>query len=264
MSDLRLILVIAGICIIAGIYLWGTWQLRKRQRQQTVTQHLPVKNVPQLKISTTDDAEIDYSSALAGLNESISRSKEGPGFSSSEQLLVQNDNPPREQVQLDLSRKFSLEKYKSTDTTNQRKATSKPNGLELIVLHIISRGKEYIEGSAILHAASKLEMTFSTMQVFHHYGIGEMKKDEALFSLANMMEPGDFDLENIDRLTTPGLVIFMTLPTVIDDQVVFELMLNTAQRLAAFLGADVCDENRALINEKKIELIRKILEAEKE
>ena len=44
----------------------------------------------------------------------------------------------------------------------------------------------------------------------------------------------------------------------------FELLLNTAQRLAAFLGADVCDENRALINEQKIELIRKILEAEKE
>lgn len=264
MSNLRLILVIAGICIIAGIYLWGTWQLRKRQRQQTVTQHLPVKNVPQLKVSTTDDAEIDYSSALAGLNESISHSKDDPGFSFSEQLPVQNDNSPREEVQLDLSRKFSLEKDKSTDTTNQLKATSKPNGRELIVLHIIPRDKEYIEGSAILHAASELEMTFSTMQVFHHYGIGEMKKDEALFSLANMMEPGDFDLENIDRLTTPGLVIFMTLPTVIDGQVVFELMLNTAQRLAAFLGADVCDENRALINEQKIELIRKILEAEKE
>ena len=264
MSDLRLILVIAGIFIIAGIYLWGTWKLRKRQRQQTVTQHLPVENVPQLKISTTDDPEIDYSSTLAGLNESLYHSKEGPRFSSSEQLLVQNDNSPREEVQLELSRKFSLEKDKSTDTTDQCKATSKPNGRELIVLHIIPRGKEYIEGSTILHAASELDMKLSSMQVFHHHGIGEMKMGEALFSLANMMEPGNFELENIDRLTTPGLVMFMTLPTVIDDQVVFELMLNTAQRLAAFLGADVCDENRALINEQKIESIRKILEAEKE
>ena len=99
-------------------------------------------------------------------------------------------------------------------------------------------------------------MEIGPLNIFHHYGVGEMKMDEPLFSLANMLEPGVFDVENMEKFATPGLAMFMTLPGIIDGQVVFELMLNTAFRLAALLKADVCDEKRILLDEEKIEIIR--------
>ena len=43
---------------------------------------------------------------------------------------------------------------------------------------------------------------------------------------------------------------------VVDGQVVFELMLNTAQRLADILGGEIRGPNHSLINENRIHTIR--------
>ena len=80
--------------------------------------------------------------------------------------------------------------------------------------------------------------------------------DKPLFSLANMVEPGNFDINTMEQMNTPGLVMFQCLPSPIDPQVIFELMLNTAQRLAEILAADVCDDSRKLIDESKLNSIR--------
>lgn len=74
--------------------------------------------------------------------------------------------------------------------------------------------------------------------------------------MANMLEPGNFDIDSMDSFNTSGLVMFMCIPCVIDAQVIFELMLNTAQRLAEMLGADVCDERHKLLTDEKLEEIR--------
>ena len=71
-----------------------------------------------------------------------------------------------------------------------------------------------------------------------------------------MFEPGSFDLEKIDSINTRGLSLILSLPTPIDGQVVFELMLNTAQRLAEQLGGEIRDPNHKLINDLHISSIR--------
>jgi cell division protein ZipA len=253
MNDLRLFLLIIGITVIAGIYIWGTLNARKKQRQQTVQQRSSADDIANLKIANVNETGIDYSSVLAGLNQSISETKD----QQIESMVAANveDKDTFSEQQLDKKHEdvSSVEKSSSADNEHE----TRDELIEgIVILHIIPRGDELISGQAILNAVSEVDLQFGAMNIFHHFGVGEMKTEQALFSMANIMEPGSFDMSQIESFNTNGLVMFMKLPTLIDAQIVFELMLNTAQRLSDLLGGDVCDENRGLINEQKIESIR--------
>jgi cell division protein ZipA len=262
MNDLRLFLLVIGIGIVAGIYIWGTFQSRKQQRQQTILQGPALDDVAELKIASTPDKEIDYSAVLAGLNQSISRSKQEQPEAVSEQKVEVDDVASQQEIheKSDLPQ-ASAELFPAQSPTmsphaNHLQETANTAKQQIITLHVIPRGNEVFSGEAILDALTQLDMQFGALDIFHHYGIGEMQREQALFSLANMMEPGSFDMKLMDNFATNGLVMFLCLPSEIDGQVIFELMLNTAQRLADLLRGEVCDEKRALITEQKIESIR--------
>ncbi len=76
MNDLRLILLVLGVCVIAGIYIWGTLQNRRQQRHQMIQDRSSVDTFADVKITSRPDTDIDYSSALEGLNQSISAFRE--------------------------------------------------------------------------------------------------------------------------------------------------------------------------------------------
>ncbi len=262
MNDLRLILLVLGVCVIAGIYIWGTLQNRRQQRHQMIQDRSSVETFADVKITSRPDTDIDYSSALEGLNQSISAFREETvNAMPADNITQQNDLLHSGR----LAKKEALKGQLASPPVQNSKTPvdSVPAQTEASVshqrittLHIIPRAKELIDGKSILLAMEELDMILGEMQIFHHFGIGEMKMEKALFSLANMMEPGNFDIETMDEFATPGLVMFICMPSLVDAQVVFELMLHTAQRMAEMLGADVCDENRNLINEQKLESIR--------
>ena len=76
------------------------------------------------------------------------------------------------------------------------------------------------------------------------------------FSVANMMQPGVFDLEGMESLSTKGLMFFLTLPGPQDMTRAFDLMLQTAQTVAENLGGDVFDETRSVLTKQYVERVR--------
>lgn len=66
--------------------------------------------------------------------------------------------------------------------------------------------------------------------------------DEPLFSVANLTEPGSFDLTRLSETTIPGMSFFMVLPGVGDPVERFDMMIDTARSLARELGGDLRDE----------------------
>jgi len=258
MNDLRLFLLIIGAAIVAGIYVWGSVKERNRHRQQTISQHSPNDEVANIKIDTASDSDIDYSSVLAGLSKTISGSKQDSELKVSSESY-QGDDPGLNST-TSLSSAES-EGHEDISFGLENSEPENPSAIQIVTLHVIPRGNVVIEGKSILNAVAEVDLQFGMMNIFHHFGVGEIKTERAMFSMANMLEPGSFDMTEIEKFSTRGLVLFMPLPAVIDAQVVFELMLNSAHRLAELLGADVCDENRLLINEQKIESIRDLLAA---
>ena len=253
MNELRLLLLFLGACLIAGIYFWSVMQERRAQRQKTVRDYTATDHSAEMKLSSGSDSEIDYNSALAGLKNSMTSDAE---------LSIDN-----------LSLKDEPEKARSTSVSPDETRSAKPENSEtannhstasipvdeiqkIITFNIIPRAREFFHGAEIVEVMESVDMHLGDMDIYHHYGVGDMKMNRPLFSLANIREPGSFSIEQLNELKTPGLVMFMCLPTVFDAEVVFELMLNTAQRMAEQLGADVCDEKRALLSENTIDEIR--------
>ena len=78
------------------------------------------------------------------------------------------------------------------------------------------------------------------------YGIFHMYTDdtgrESQFSVANLIEPGSFDLSNLSATTIPGMNFFLVLPGPGDPVERFDKMVDTARELARTLDADLRDE----------------------
>lgn len=81
----------------------------------------------------------------------------------------------------------------------------------------------------------------------------------ALFTVANIVEPGTFDASNPGATQTPGIVLIMQLPAPFDGLAAFEMMLTTARRVAQTLGGQLLDGRRCDLTTQAIEHLREEL-----
>ena len=77
--------------------------------------------------------------------------------------------------------------------------------------------------------------------------------------MANLVEPGNFDLEKMADFSTPGLTLFAQLPGPLEGVRLFDEMLATAQRLAALLDGEIQDESHSDMSRQTIEHLREEL-----
>ena len=111
-------------------------------------------------------------------------------------------------------------------------------------------------GPAIKEAAEHFGMHFGAMNIFH------MKNNNAdgcrhLFSMANLYQPGSFDLDALDSFETRGLTLFMTIPCVQDPARVFRKMVETAQGLSQMLGGRMIDQDQRPLSEENLAAIQR-------
>ncbi len=123
----------------------------------------------------------------------------------------------------------------------------------LVVLNIISQDRP-LPGESIIAAAEALDMHLGEMGIFQCYGPNGQRHG-AVFGMANILEPGTFDVDHIDGFTTPGLTLFMQIPGPLDGMEAFALMLEKARELAKRLQAPVCDERHNMLTKQGAEHI---------
>jgi cell division protein ZipA len=67
---------------------------------------------------------------------------------------------------------------------------------------------------------------------------------ELIFSMAHLRKPGIFETQTLDKVTTPGLLLFMNLPGPLEEIKALDLLVLIADQLAQRLGGIICDERR--------------------
>ena len=120
---------------------------------------------------------------------------------------------------------------------------------------MIARADHGFTGDDILRVLLGCGLRFGDMDFFHLIE-AQGGTPTIQFSVANMMQPGVFDLENMDELSTQGLMFFLTLPGPHDMARAFDLMLETAHTVAHSLGGDVYDETRSVMTKQYVESLR--------
>ncbi|WP_084621648.1 cell division protein ZipA, partial [Luteibacter yeojuensis] len=125
----------------------------------------------------------------------------------------------------------------------------------IISLYVVSREGQRFQGSDLVVAAEKAGLEFGDMGIYHRLVDGHPEKGP-IFSVANLVKPGNFDMARIATLQTPGLSFFMALPGPVTALDAWDAMLPTAQRLAELLDGLVLDEERNALGRQRIAHIR--------
>ena len=125
----------------------------------------------------------------------------------------------------------------------------------IVTLFVVAREGEYFNGPDLVVATEKAGLEFGDMNIYHRLVDGKRELGP-IFSVANMLKPGNFDLARLDTLHTPGVSFFMTLPAPIPALDAWDAMLPTAQRMAELLNGQVLDEERNALGRQGIAHIR--------
>ncbi|MGO4549653.1 cell division protein ZipA [Lysobacter sp. 2RAF19] len=126
---------------------------------------------------------------------------------------------------------------------------------KIVTLYVAAREGAKLRGSDIVVAAEKAGLTYGHMQIFHRLVEGHPERGP-VFSVANIMKPGSFEMATIQELETPAIAFFLTLPAPMTALDAWEKMLPTAQRMAELLDGVVLDESRNALGRQRIAHIR--------
>ena len=134
-------------------------------------------------------------------------------------------------------------------------AESASGPAEVLVLNVMAKDGFAFAGDDLLQVLIMSGLKFGEMNIFHQR-IGADKKGPVLFSVANVLNPGTFDLNNMDNFTTLGVSFFLALPSVMNNLEAFEKMLAVAQQIKAGLDGELKDDNRNMMTSQTIEHYR--------
>ena len=163
----------------------------------------------------------------------------------SEDELVDIEDEPIEDRPLQVEEAVAQEPVETEDVEYRE-----PD--EVIIVNVMAKTSEQFAGEDLLQVLTNCGLKFGDMNIFHR-----QKDNDAdgpiLFSLANIVVPGTFNLAQMKEFNSPGVSMFLSLPVDADSLEVFEDLISTAKTIAEFLGGELKDENRSVMTQQTIE-----------
>lgn len=250
-DSLRLILLGLGILLVLGIYLWDRWGRRHAAPRSHARPQPEARRAPRFEES--DEEEPPPAQPDTG-EEAV----QGSGRKAPDALQP----GAWDQIELDaepvLDDATAFDVHGSSDYLHSAPELQDDLPRLIVLINVVARDG-LIEGPALAKAAKEVDLKPGPMDIFHRYD--SQLRDQVLFSMASMVEPGSFPMRALQDYTTAGVTLFTQLPGVRDGLAVYADMLFTAERLAALLDADLHDETHSVLTKQWIEHTReRILE----
>ena len=221
MPELRWILLLVGIGVIAGIYLW-----HRRSTSDSV------RTAPRVTEPTVTDQ------GLASVSNSIQTgSAIEPHLS--EPLAIIPEAAPEESVATPASKPIN---------------ETEPKKEKIISLRIATRANDQLLGVEVVNALMQCGLEHGQYKIFHQFSDGD--KRELMFSVASLVEPGSFDLDALEEMNLPGLSVFMILPGPTDGVSAFREMLAVSRRLAEKLNCELLDDTGSTLSAQAASYLR--------
>lgn len=121
----------------------------------------------------------------------------------------------------------------------------------VIALHVVGQ----ISGPVLLQQLTELGFKYGEFDIFHRH-VDTAGTGPVLFSLANMFNPGTFDIDAMEHFETKGIALFLALPIKSNSTQAFTMMHNAAEKIAAAVdGGQVLDEHRNPLTRQAVQHI---------
>ena len=128
---------------------------------------------------------------------------------------------------------------------------------EVLIINLIAKKGETFAGSDLFALFMSEKLRFGEMNIFHRY-IQPNGSGDILFSVANGVEPGTFNLKTMEHDSTTALSFFMGLPGPegSEPMQVFQIMVEAVYRIAGKLGGVLKDERHSVLTQQTLEHYR--------
>ena len=246
----RLVLIALGVVLVVGIYLWDRYKRAapRVRRVKRVPEAMSIDadglqdESPQLTEPAMDDAvesipemRIDDEAEAAGRAKPVRRAKpvlDPDPTDLGEWSGAQTESEP--QFSMDLR----FDAHGESNYLHADPALADDVERKIIVINVKALDGA-LAGTAIEGACREVGLVHGEMSIYHRHDGGS---DRVLFSMASMVEPGIFPIDDMAAFTTPGLSLFTQLPGVRDGIEIYNDMLAVGGRLATLLHAELQDE----------------------
>ena len=131
-------------------------------------------------------------------------------------------------------------------------ATDAPQ--KIVTVRIVAHEKQSFAGDELILCMRGIGLRHGKFGIFHRYDGSD--ESRTVFSAASLIEPGSFDLQNIQGQKIPGISLFLVIPGPIDSVEAFDLMLAAARTLAQSLDGELLDESGSTLSIQRERYLR--------
>jgi cell division protein ZipA len=241
MEYLRWILLVAGLFFVLIVYLIG----RNRKSRDTYSDYDLDDEAPEFSANDWDEIEEGVGEVRI-----VAREESEHGFSEDDEFSDPAD--PDDYYDEDTDEALDDNQVEEVIEDDAEQKNSKN---DIIVLYILARSPDQLAGDKINSAAQANGLVFGKMNIFHRLD----DNGQSIFSLANMVEPGDFDPEAMHEIQTSGIILFMQTSAVADPESAFDDMLECAYHISEMLDAQLCNRKRQPLTQSDAEQYREMV-----
>ncbi len=253
MDSLRISLIIIGVVILLALF-FGSKFISKRRGSQQSNRKAPAfdEQSPQDLPDQSDEWEVI---PLKSSEQSPSTPAPAKVVDATPTVADEREaaTVPESRVEVAAAESAPADKFDELDKpaephASNEQPTAIPAVPAVIALHIVAKEGEFI-GAELVKAANLAAMRYGEMDIFHFLGA---TSGAVTFRMANMLEPGTFDLENLNGFTTPGVLLFMESGQQDELATSLESMIKVARSICDQLDGQLCDEQRRPMEIKQL------------
>lgn len=281
MDNLRWILIFLGVAILVLLYLTGRQQSPSKRQKDALN-----KSGRQ---PTGRQAEVDPLMGDQGLGMQQSPDRLNEQEYMSDSVVADNSNPFDSAVEIEMD--DPLERPGGQDPSRVKKSSANAGGKsaisskieaigaklspkrrervaaseadsgsnekrdsyasKIVTLHVVAPEGELMNGAHLLEQFEQRGYHFGDMNIFH-----SMHEGKTVFSIAKLVMPGTFDINDIDSFQTPGVSLILQLPGPVPADVAFEVLLSEAHELATAMDGTVLDADRSTLSKQTVQHMR--------
>jgi cell division protein ZipA len=130
--------------------------------------------------------------------------------------------------------------------TQQEPEISTASPQKIVTLRVVAKDKGAFKGDELILSLRGIGMRSGKVGIYHRYDGND--ESRTIFSAASLVEPGSFDLANINEQEIPGISIFMIIPGPVDAAEAFDLMMQAARALTQTMDAELLDESGSTLS----------------
>ncbi len=270
MENLRWILIFAGVAILVLLYFSG----RPKQQPSRDSRSLNREGDSLPRSNANPNSDIDplmgdqpIGDQFNGFDEVDPEDFVRPGVSAAPHDQTADyefeDLETRPRGLTSLAQKFEAFSDRLSPKRRQRVEESEPADLhedspadpahatKIITLHVVAGPNGVLPGEHLLDIFERRGYHYGEMNIFH-----SMHNGETVFSIAKMVEPGFFDVNNLESFETPGITLILQLPGPVPADVAFEVLVSEAFEMGNELGATVLDAHRSTLTKQTVQHMR--------